>query len=181
MVVALCVSGCAFVDHEIVLQPQTNIAQSTVGSSVRLFVRFVDERADQNIGNRAAGNQGARISARNLPSVTEAQLRDGLARKGYQIVTTEQGADAVAVYRLRGFSFSTDIGFFTGGQNQNAVLAVDASRAGRTFTKVYRYETQQRVIAIAGEGTIDMLMNTALADILQQALSDAEADSFLTS
>jgi uncharacterized lipoprotein YajG len=126
------------------------------------------------------GGNGARISAMTLPAVVENQLREGLMKKGYQLVPSEIGANAVASFRLRAFSISLEMGFFSGGQNENVTLAVDATKSGRTFTQIYRYSQEQRVQFVPTESEIDQLLNQALTDVIRQTLSDGRLDTFLT-
>ena len=88
-------AGCAFTPHELELKPSANVVASTVGQNTRLYYRFSDERDDATIGHRGAGAwMGAKITAQDLPTLVDQQIRDGLKAKGYQLVDNEAAADA---------------------------------------------------------------------------------------
>ena len=178
--VGASLAGCAFTPHELELKPSANVVASTVGQNTRLYYRFSDERDDAVVGHRGAGAVGSKITAESLPHVVDQQIRDGLKAKGYQLVDNETGADAKVTFRLRAFKFDIETGFFTGGQNTSAVLAADAWRAGKTYTNVYRYNSEERIMFVPGGNTIDNQMTQALNQILSKALADAALDGALT-
>ncbi len=84
------------------------------------------------------------------------------------------------IYRLRSFKFEIEQGFFTGGRNAAAALAVDASRNGQSYNNVYRSNSEQRILFVPGESEINQQMNAAMNQILAQAAADANLDRFLT-
>jgi uncharacterized lipoprotein len=177
---ALFISGCAWTPHSVDLQPQVSTAQSSVGTGTRLFMRFVDERDDMIVGHRAVGDNGAKITAEQLPSVVEAQLRDGETKKGYTLVPSQEGSDATVTFRLRSFKLGIEQGFWSGGQNVAAALTVDARRGLKDYNNVYRHESEKRIQVIPDGHEIDQVMTAALSEILNKALSDDNLDLFLT-
>lgn len=153
---------------------------ATVGDRTSLAFKFSDERDDVTIGHRSVATVGAKISAHRLPAVIEAQLRNILTAKGYRLLSDTPGADAEVVYRLRSFKFDIEAGFWTGGRNAAAALAVDARRRDRTYTTVYRTNSEERILFVPGETEINQQMNAALNDILTKAAADTQLDQVLT-
>lgn len=180
LMTALFISGCAWTPHSVDLQPQVSTAQSSVGTGTRLFMRFVDERDDMIVGHRAVGDNGAKITAEQLPSVVEGQLRDGETKKGYTLVPSQEGSDATVTFRLRSFKLGIEQGFWSGGQNVAAALTVDARCGLKDYNNVYRHESEKRIQVIPDGHEIDQVMTAALSEILSKALSDDNLDLFLT-
>lgn len=176
----LCVAGCAFTPHEVRLQPMPSVAGSTIGRGTLVYYRFSDERDDTTVGHRSVATVGAKISAPDLASTIDRELRRGIQAKGYEISPDQSAASSAVTFRLRSFKFEIETGFFSGAQNASAVLAVDALRGGRAYTNVYRSGSEQRIMVVPGGDAIDAQMNTALTSVLQQALSDGNLDLFLT-
>jgi uncharacterized lipoprotein YajG len=172
-------SACAFTPHDLHLQPAAPSA-STVGQNTAVFFRFVDERDDVTVGHRGVGGNGAKISAESLSKLVETQLRQSLQQKKYRLVDSEPGATASVVYRLRSFKFDIERGFFSGGRNSTAALAVDARRSDKTYANVYRYNNEERIMVVPGGDEIDGQMNAALNQILVQAYTDDSLDRLLT-
>ena len=128
----------------------------------------------------AESDDGAKVSATSLPTIVESRLREGLIAKGYELVDSEDTADAKVTFRLRAFQFYIEQGFWSGGQNANAVLAADARRGEKDFTNVYRYSNEKRIQVIPDGGGIDTQMNSVLSEVLNKALADTSLDAFLT-
>lgn len=173
-------ASCAFTPHNVVLNPTTATSNSQVGKGTKLFFRFADERDDTTVGHRSVSTIGAKVSATSLPTIVESRLRDGLIAKGYELVDSEDTADAKVTFRLRAFQFYIEQGFWSGGQNANAVLAADARRGEKDFTNVYRYSNEKRIQVIPDGGGIDTQMNSVLSEVLNKALADTSLDAFLT-
>ena len=175
----LLLSACAFTPHNVTVDPKVTMADSDIGNGTRVYFRFVDERDDTVVGHRAAGTMGAKVTADNLPHVVETTLRDGLVKKHFTLSDQQAGTDASVIYRLRSFKFDIETGFFTGGRNSAAALAVEARRGERSYDKVYRFNDETRIVFLPGESEIDQQMNGALSDILDKALSDTDLDRML--
>lgn len=172
-------SACAFTPHDVQVKPTAQAVASSVGQGTRVFFRFIDDRDDVTIGHRGVGSVGAKISSGDLPQSVEAQLRDELLKKQFQIVGSEVGSDASVTYRLRSFKFGIEQGFFSGGRNAAAALAVDAQRGSRTYANVYRYNSEERIMFVPGGDEIDNQMNAALNQILTKADTDEALDRLL--
>jgi uncharacterized lipoprotein YajG len=172
-------AGCVFTPHEVQIAPTTQAVSSEIGRGTRVFFRFIDDRDDVTVGNRGISGNGAKINAADLPRTVEAELRKGLQQKQFELVPVETSADAAVTYRMRSFKFAIERGFFTGGQNAAAALAVDARHKDRSFANVYRYNDEQRIVVAPGGDEINRQMNAVLSDLLQQANADKELDRFL--
>lgn len=179
LVALVILSGCVWTPHDLQLHATTQPTASDIGQGTRLFFRFIDDRDDTTIGHRGVATVGAKISAADLPSVFEARLRDSLEKKQFQLVGSDQDADASITYRLRSFKFDIEQGFWTGGSNAAAALAVDADRKGHTYANVYRYNSEERIFAVPGGDAIDGQMNAAMNDLLRKADADTALDQLL--
>jgi uncharacterized lipoprotein len=172
-------AGCAFTPAELALKPPTSTSSSDVGRGTPVAFKFTDERDDVTIGHRGVSTMGAKISSQDLPGMIEGDLRKDVANKQFTIVPEGQHADAEVIFRLRSFKFDIESGFFTGGRNANAALAVDARRGDKSYNNVYRYNSEQRILFVPGESEINQQMNAALNEILTKAYDDAELSRFL--
>jgi uncharacterized lipoprotein YajG len=179
LVIVLSLGGCTFTPHDVQLSPPAQNFTSDVGHGTRVFFRFVDDRDDVTVGHRGVGGNGAKINASELPGLVEAQLRDALIKKNFQLVSVEPEGEAAVTYRLRAFKFDIERGFFSGGQNTAAALAVDARRSDKSYAQVYRFNAEQRIQVVPGSDEINSVMNAALTQILQQATTDAALDQLL--
>jgi uncharacterized lipoprotein len=180
LMTALFLGGCAWTPHSVDLQPQVSMTGSAVGAGTRLYMRFIDERDDMVIGHRAVGQNGAKITAEQLPGLVEAQLREGETKKGYMLVPSQEGSDAIVTFRLRSFKLGIEQGFWSGGQNVAATLSVDARRTSKDYSNVYRHESEKRIQVVPDGHEIDQVMTAALSEILSKTLSDSNLDLFLT-
>jgi uncharacterized lipoprotein YajG len=173
-------SACAWTPHDVQLRPTVEGTASNVGNGTRVFFRFIDDRDDVMVGHRSVATVGAKISAKDLPDIFKARLQDQLQKKQFQLVDAEGSADARVTYRLRSFKFEIEQGFWTGGANAAAALSVDGDRKGRSYAKVYRSNSEERIMAIPGGDAIDNQMNTAMNQLLQQADADEDLTRTLT-
>ena len=132
------------------------------------------------VGHRTVGQSGAKITAEQLPNLVEARLREGETQKGYTLAPSQERSDAMVTFRLRSFKLGLEQGFWSGGQNVAAALTVDARRASKDYSNVYRHESEKRIQVIPDGHEIDQVMTAALSEILGKALSDGNLDLFLT-
>jgi uncharacterized lipoprotein YajG len=167
----LLVSGCALTPHDARLTPATQAASSDIGRGTRVFFRFIDVRDDVTLGQRG-NRQSGTVKAADLPRTLEAQLRDMLERKQFEVVTDEPTADARVIYRLRSFRYGTQVNFWTLAPTAVATLEVEAWRKDRSQATIYRSRSE-KLSAFSPEGDkIDSVLNAALDDLLQQAGTD---------
>jgi uncharacterized lipoprotein YajG len=174
-------TGCIHTPHEVNLAPKLDVALTNVGEGTTLHFRFVDERPDTLIGLRGYSGMGARITAKDLPTLVEAQLREGLKKKGYELAEAESPDYPTVTYRLVSFQILMQAGALTISDHVSAALAAEARRNASSYNQVYRYsfdESDGGAAPTASE--IDTKMNRALNVILNQALSDRDMDKFLT-
>ena len=81
---AVC-SGCAYTPMTVNLEPDTNVTASDIGGGQTIYLRVVDERTSQDIGNRGSAMiKGAKISLEeDLAAIVQTALSDMFARKGF--------------------------------------------------------------------------------------------------
>ena len=161
------------------MKPTSSTVSSDIGHGTTVSFKFIDERDDVTVGHRGVATVGAKISAEDLPRMFENNLRQDLTGQQFNLVPEGQHADAEVIFRLRSFKFDIESGFFTGGRNASAALAVDARRGDKTFNNVYRYNNEQRILFVPGESEINQQMNAALNEILAKAYDDAGLTRFL--
>jgi hypothetical protein len=96
------------------------------------------------------------------------------------VLTSEEGAAPQAVtFRLRAFKFGIEQGFFTGGRNATASIAVEGTRGTAQYQNVYRSNDEERITAVPTEGSINTQMNSALDAVLIKAFADQRLSAFL--
>lgn len=180
LLAATLISGCTFTPHDVQVAPTAPTPVSTVGNGTRLFFQYVDDRDDVTVGHRGVATVGAQVTAQDVSSVVQSHLRTMLQNKGYTLSDVPANTDASITYRLRAFKFDIESGFFTGGQNADVALGVDAARGPQTYRTVYRSNSDERILAVPTGDAIDSQMNAVLDDVLTKAANDPALDSLLT-
>ena len=172
--------ACAFTPHQVTLAPKTSFSSDSSGSGTSIYLEIIDDRDDTTVGHRGAGTMGSKITAPNLMNTLRTNLRDGFLKKGYQIVDAESAANANVTIKLRAFKYYVETGFFSGGENINAVLVLEALKAGGDYRNTYRYKDEERILIVQTGDSLDESLNAALATIMTQLMSDSKLHAFLT-
>ena len=168
-------SGCAFTPQTVKLEPATAIPASDIGAGQTIQLSVVDERTEQQVGNRGGGfGKGAKITLEDdLAAVVQNALTDMLQTKGFDVVpgggTNQKPALRVDV---RGLEYDTSTGFWTGGVQVTAALKATAEGVRESYDNFYRYDNEDRVVVVPGADSNSERINIALSSVLQQLVSD---------
>ncbi|MDE0058702.1 MAG: YajG family lipoprotein [Defluviicoccus sp.] len=179
LMVALLVSACAFTPHEVEISATAPKSESTIGAGVTVALQVIDDRESTVVGQRGAGMLDADITVKDILSVLNTELTEGLKANGFKVGVPGSTADAEIEVRLRALKFFIESGFFTGAENTSVVLAVEAEKRGQDFDRTYRSSSEKRTIFIPGGGSIDAKLNAALTDVLGRIVRDRKLLDFL--
>ena len=122
---------------------------------------------------------GADITVKDIVPALERELKKGLEVKGFTVPSAKSNTDAKFKARLRAFKFFIETGFWTGAENTSVVINVEADKRGKDFERIYRFNTEERIMVIPQGSSIDQKLNFALSDILAKIMLDTELMNFL--
>jgi uncharacterized lipoprotein YajG len=80
---------------------------------------------------------------------------------------------------IRGLDYRDEMGFWTGTRHATAAVKAIAANGATTYEKIYRSDTKGHGLAIASGGAISEKVNGALADSLDQLITDPQLLSVL--
>ena len=123
--------------------------------------------------------QGADITVNNIIPALETELKEGLEAKGFTVVSSKDSADAEFQANLRAFKFFIETGFWTGAENINVVIKVEAEKGTDDFERNYRVSEEDRTMVIPAGEVIDDKLNAALEVVLSKIMADEELMAFL--
>ena len=118
--------------------------------------------------------QGADITANGIIPAIEKELKEGIEAKGFRIVSMGDAADADFEANLRAFKFFLETGFWTGAENTNVAIRVDAKKLDREFVRMYRSNSEERTLVVPDGEAIDTKLSAALSEVLTDILEDRE-------
>lgn len=182
---AFVLGGCAFTPHTVALNSNLQHSKSTVGSGTTVVLELVDDRESDVVGQRGAGMQGADITVSGLLPHIDREIKEGLQAKGFTVVSNKKQLGAAPAdlaemeVRLRAFKFFIETGFWTGAENSNVAINVEAEKNGDDFKRAYRASAEDRTMVIPGGSTIDEQMNARLSSVIDQLIKDEELMAFL--
>lgn len=122
---------------------------------------------------------GADITAAHLMPALENQLIAGFKSKGFNVVKPPVDSDAEVEVRLRAFKFFIETGFFTGAENFNTTIALEAQKNGNDHDHTYRSSDEERAIFVPGGESITAKLNASLTEVLFQIFNDHNLMGFL--
>jgi uncharacterized lipoprotein len=172
-------SACAFTPHQVAVTAQAPTEPSTIGQGITLHLEVLDDRDSTVVGQRGAGMQGADITAPQIISTLERELKAGFEAKGFRVVSTDAGADAEVEARLRAFKFFIETGFWAGAENTSVVIAVEAKRQGDDYDRTYRSSSEDEIQVVPEGSAIDVKLNATLSTVLNQIMSDNKLMGYL--
>ena len=107
------------------------------------------------------------------------RARVGFEAKGFGIVDNKTAANARVEARLRAFKFFIESGFWTGAENTDVVIAVEARNGADDYKKVYRMSGEESALVVPGGEDIDQKLNAGLTQVLGQIMRDEQLMQFL--
>jgi uncharacterized lipoprotein YajG len=182
-VALLASAGCkAYILQQANIAPTVTVVSSSEGTGVAVAVRVTDERPSKSLGRRGTGIFGdaAEITAaQDLAAVVHKEIINGLKKKGFAAFDDSGAPSTKLSVEVRLLEYSTSTGFFTGGVHIKGALKAVASKNGKTYEKMYRTETEKRVVIVPTADTNEKWINEALGDMLKQLLDDVGLTIFL--
>ncbi|MEX2260091.1 MAG: YajG family lipoprotein [Woeseia sp.] len=175
LIALIFLGGCAFTPMEVQLAPNTAVSASDIGHGHTVYLTVFDERASTSVGNRgSAYMKGAQITlADDLSAVVQSAVSEMLTVKGFQMAYQQPEIPHAALrLDIRGLSYETSTGFWTGGVEVTAALKATAQNAVENYENFYRYDNEDRVVVVPGAEANSERINAALDSVLQQLMAD---------
>lgn len=175
----LLLSACVWTPHEVIVTAKAPVEPSSVGKGVTVALEVFDDRDDPVVGQRGAGLEGADITVKDIVPALETEIKDGLEAKGFTVVSAKESADAELQANLRAFKFFIETGFWSGAENVNVVIKVEAEKGTSDFERNYRVSEEERTMVIPAGEVIDDKLNAALEFVLTKIMNDQDLMEFL--
>jgi len=176
LLLALCafVNGCAFKPQKANIAPTVAVMASDEGKGVSVAVRVVDERPSKSLGRRgsAYGVAAEITQAQEISFIVQREVANSLEKKGFSVVEYSDSLNPRLTVEVRLLEYSTSQGFFSGGVQIKGALKANAVNGAKTYEKMYRSETEERVIMVPTPATNERWINDALSEVLNQLLND---------
>lgn len=179
--VALLVSGCAYIDQTLRIAPQVNVEEANIGQGKQVALRVVDDRDEQLIGKRGVQYfPGGKISnEQDLAEVLKSALIEGLRKKGFKPVGDNE-SDHLMKAELRSLTYTTSMGFWTGGNIGTAVVKIIATQpSGKAYERTYRSQKEIRTAFVGSQETNSRVVNEALSEAVSKVFEDRVLLEFL--
>lgn len=174
LVLALA-GGCAYTPMSVTLTPDTMVSTSDIGNGMVVYLTVSDERESDTVGNRgAAMMKGAQITLeQDLSAVVQSALTEMLQSKGFLVrYDGTSGMHPTLRVDIRGLSYSTSTGFWTGGVQVTAALKATVQGETERYENFYRFDNEDRVVVVPGAESNNERINAALNDVLHQLVRD---------
>jgi uncharacterized lipoprotein YajG len=174
-------AGCAFNPQMANITPTVAVMASSEGRGVTVGVRVVDERPSKSLGRRgtAYGAAAEITAAQDIATIVQNEIIEGLQKKGFSASDYSDSANPKLSVEVRLLEYSTSQGFWTGGVHIKGAMKAMAVNSGKTYEKIYRTDTEERVVVVPTAETNEKWINEALSEVLRQLLDDHGLIAFL--
>ncbi len=172
---SILLTSCAAKPHDVAITAEAPSTPDSVGNGITVALHVIDDRDDVVVGRRG----GVDITANDIVSGLEKELKRGLEAKGFTVVSAGSDADAEFEARLRAFEFFIEPGFLSVAANVTVAINVEAKTRGTDFDRRYRHSVDERRRRVLGDSAVDQMLNAALSEILAQIMRDADLLDFL--
>jgi uncharacterized lipoprotein len=185
--VALCaltaagIGGCAWVPQNVTLKPAPVVVASSMGHGVTVAVHVVDRRRSPVLGHRGLDSKNAAIrTEQDVGALIRGEITDGLARKGFAAARFEGQPGRLLTVEIQRIDYTTDMDFWKGIVQAEAVLNVSTIKDGSKFERAYSGSRMETTVEAPRAKTNQRLINGAISDALQRLLEDERLLRFLT-
>lgn len=170
---ALFLGGCAWVPQTATLKPAPNVSQSTLGNGVTVAVRVIDTRRSSIIGHRGVDSKNAAIKTeQDIVALFRQKIVEGLTRKGFAAVVFEGQPGRSLTVEIRQIDYTTDMDFWKGLIQTEAVISASMIKDGAKFEQVYSGKRSETTVEAPRAKTNERLINGAISDALQRLFED---------
>ena len=173
---SILLTSCAAKPHDVAITAEAPSTPDSVGNGITVALHVIDDRDDVVVGRTRGWLD---ITAKDIISALEKELKRGLEAKGFTVVSAGSDADAEFEARLRAFEFFVEPGFLSVAANTTVVINVEAKARGTDFDRRYRLSADERRRRVPGDSAVDEMLNAALSEILAQIMRDADLLDFL--
>lgn len=169
----LQLQGCAYNAQQAKLAPSIQITKSNEGRNTSVALQIVDDRPTKVLGKRADtfGPAAEITAAQELEDVIRVAATKVLQSKGFKVVETREGSDAVLKLEIRHFEYTMSQGWTFGLHVTGALKAV-ASREGQAYEKLYRSAIEERVVIVPTAEINEAAINRGLTKLLNEMFAD---------
>jgi len=179
-VAAAVIGGCAWVPQNATLNPTPSITPSTAGNGVTVAVRVLDRRRSEIIGYRGVDSKNASIKTeQKVAPLIQEKIIEGLKRKGFSASDFEGQSGRLLTVEIRQIDYTTDMEFWKGIIQTEAVLVASTIKDGLKFEQFYTGKRKENTVEAPGAKTNERLINGAISDALQRLFEDERLIRYL--
>ena len=180
-IATLLVSGCAFQQQQVMLQPELRALPSEMGQGKNVAIKIMDERPEKDFGHRGNvyGKAAKITSNQDVATVIREKVADGLKRNGFQPEQWKEEATRTLKVEIRLIEYSTSVGFWSGGIHTKSTLKAIANSNGKQYENFYRGENEDRVFVVPFADENERYINDVVSLSLQKMFNDTELLMFL--
>lgn len=168
--------------QQVLLEPVLTVAPSDLGKGTLVVLSVMDERDTKTIGYRgwAFGDAAEITTLQDVTRVVDDQVRQGLARQGFELVDGGLADPAVLEVEIRLIEYNVSQGWnFI--LHTRATLKAVAGKGGQVFERLYRIENEKEVMIVPPDETNEEIINGTLSDAINALVNDRELLLFLAS
>ena len=177
---AAAIGGCAWVPQTTTLNPAPRITPATTGNGVPVAVRVLDRRRSEVIGYRGVDSKNASIKTeQKVAPLFQERIIDGLKHKGFLASAFEGQSGRLLTVEIRQIDYKTDMEFWKGIIQTEAVLVASTIKDGLKFEQFYTGKRTENTVEAPGAKTNERLINGAISDALQRLFEDERLIRYL--
>lgn len=168
--------------HNIVLDPQLNLSESTAGSKIPITLNVVDERLENILGrqftekNHNFNGDGLPIfTEQNVKKVIAKSIMDGLKHKGIETSSTNKEGQKVFRVELRHIkSFVLDQPFGKGHIHTQAAIKTYCmdGKKNVVYENFFRVENVEALLAPPSPEENKKFINSTISEVLVDIFND---------
>ena len=177
VVITLVESACAWTAQKAQLRPQVSVPTANLGGGTNVYVRTVDERTSEVLGNRGAGAVGAEISASSADVIgaVDQSLTAGLRDLGFTIVPAASNNASELKVEVRALQYKVAMGFWAGSLDVDAALkAICICGKDRSYEQLHRGHYEDSLQVVQGADNNNEFINSALSSAINEVLRDRQ-------
>ncbi len=175
--------ACVPKAQTVILKPAPAVEAGNMGKGIRVLVVTTDDRASGVLGSQGATANATVSTDQNAAAVLEAQVVDGLRKKGFDAVTkTEAGvatSSRTLTVSLETLNYAAAGNAFSGDVHLKAAITAVATTGGAPLERTYRGEEDRKVGLSPTADANTRYVNEILSDVLSRLLNDERLLNFL--
>jgi uncharacterized lipoprotein len=181
LLILALLTACAYSPQQITINPSVAVDTQAYGNGRGVSVSVIDARSTQVIGSRGGAYKNTSlITITN--SITEAIAKAAQASLVTQGFNVNSSDAEVASLKISIEKLSYELPEQSVGKKVllTAVLSLEASSGGKTYTGRYRTNSEKQTVVTPTMASNEKMINTLLSDTLERLFTDPKLKTFLS-